>query len=253
MGGRNCSGLEATAKREVAVRFHIGPEVYTVRIAEDRIYQDGDELLGLCVYASREIQLSPTLKPEHRLTTLLHELRHAWQFHVPKPRTDEEEADLSAMVMKAFWRDYREQNGDATLKKLGFIAEVLESADSGEASAEDIWPDGPRITPLEQIEPAEAPVQSAAGGASCGRCDTKINDRAIVTSKPRFHIYAKGWVVDRALFCPHCGHVQRWIEGANLDGVPNGAPLDEEPEYVRGPQAEEFLRQHPEAVGLIPV
>lgn len=235
------------------MKFHIGPEVYTVRISGDRIFHEGEEALGTCEYASREILLSPTLRPEHRLTTLLHELRHAWQFHVPKPRTPEEEADLSAMVMKAFWRDFNANGKEKALRALGCVAEAFAEAEDGEATAAEIWPDGPRVTPVEQRESLEARVQSSAGRASCGRCGTLINDRAIVTGKPRFHAYAGGWVVDRAMYCAHCGHLQKWIEGTNFDGTPNGAPIEEEPDYVRGIEVEEFLRVHPDAAGLIPV
>lgn len=232
------------------MRFNVGPETYTVHITEEPLYHDGEEALGQCIYATREILLSPTLQLGHRLTTLLHELRHAWQFHVPRPRTAEEEADLSAMVMKSFWRDFNAQGGERALKQLGYVADVFLSTEAGEPPSAE-WPEGHRTVPVEQMEPCEASVASAAGRASCGKCDMRIGDRSIVTSKMRWHFIAKGMVVDRTLFCPHCGHLQRWIEGADVQGIPNGSPLDEEPEYIRGAEVEEFLRRYPEAVGLV--
>lgn len=231
------------------MRFHIGPEVYRVRITEEPIYHDGEEALGQCLYASREILISPAVAPEHRFTTLLHELRHAWQFHVPKPRTPEEEADLSAMVMKAFWRDFTAQGGERALKRMLCVPDVV--ADAEDVPAFEPPPlEGERFVPIDQVEDWQCPAPSAAGRAQCGRCELVVADGSIVTGKARWHFIAKGWVVDRTLFCPHCNHLQRWVEGANLDGVPNGAPVDE-PEYVRGADVERFLSDHPRAVGMI--
>lgn len=228
------------------MRFRIGCYIYRVHISQDPIFEGNRELLGLAVYHNREILLSPALPAPQRLDVLLHELQHCWEFHVPAPRTDEDRANLSAMVTASTLADLEAQGGEASLRKLSAPRIVF---DEPEPATDPLIESGPRYESAEQVDESQAIALSRAGRAQCATCESLIADGSIVTSVPRFDFVAFGNVVDRTLFCPHCGHLQRWTEGATMRGVPNGAVVDE-PVATRVGVAE-FLTKHPEAVGLV--
>ena len=236
------------------MQFHISTETYRVRINEDRLFHNGKECLGLAIYHAREILLSPALPPAQRLTTLLHELRHAWQFHFPATcATAEEEAVLSATIMKSTLMDLNAQGGARTLERLQYIPDPQVDDDDEPLPGREPEPPTvtePRFVPADQVEEHESPAMSRAGRAECGQCTLLIADGSIVTGPVHWDHEAKGVTVHRQLFCPHCYCVQEWDEGATLAGVPNGAVV-RGPEYMTGADVEAFLQKHPAAVGMI--
>ena len=96
--------------------FWIGVEVYTAYVTKDPIFCRGVECLGLAVYRTREILLAPSLPPECRLATLLHEVRHAWQFHFPgTSSTAEDEATTSSSIIMSIMVDFDQQGGESAV------------------------------------------------------------------------------------------------------------------------------------------
>lgn len=101
---------------ENTLYFWIGVEVYTVRVTKDPIFMNGVECLGIAEYRTREILLSPGLPPYARMATLLHEVRHAWQFHFPgTSSTAEDEATTTSSIMLCTWTDLESQGGEAAV------------------------------------------------------------------------------------------------------------------------------------------
>lgn len=236
------------------MRFRIaGPWFYRMRIPcedTDLLKDDeGNPLLGRAIYKGKELLISRHVPPEERLDVLIHEVSEAWSFHVPPPRTEEERHNLQATIGAQFWRDFQEQGGEAALQKIQFslsmpdpVPEKLDVSEEPEEMS--------RVAPLEWVQSVEVIATPSGRHAQCGGCACIIAGGSIISGKPRWDQTAGGKVIDRALFCPHCGHVQRWVEGTLLDGTPNGAVVVG-PTFEVGRAVENFLRQHPEATGAV--
>lgn len=69
-------------------------------------------------FESRTIYIAETTAPSRRYEELLHELAHAWLFHVPPPRTEEELAQFLATVSEAARQDFDRQGGLSRLKAI---------------------------------------------------------------------------------------------------------------------------------------
>lgn len=101
------------------MRFNVGPFAYEVVVTDDHLEaEDGTSLLGLCQFVGRKILISSQVPRSERLEVLLHELGHAWHQHVPKPRTEEEHANLWATAMASAWRDLVSQGGEVAVQAL---------------------------------------------------------------------------------------------------------------------------------------
>jgi hypothetical protein len=99
--------------------FHIGPFLYTLVISERRIYDpEGNELEGAAIESRRLLMLSFALPVHRREDIAAEELAHAYEFHFPVPRTNEERARLSATVATGFRRELDEQGGIDALNRL---------------------------------------------------------------------------------------------------------------------------------------
>lgn len=236
------------------MRFRIaGPWFYRVRIPDEETQlledEDGHPLLGRALYRGKELLISRHVPAEERLDVLIHEVSEAWSFHVPTPRTEEERHNLNSTISAQFWRDFQEQGGEAALRRLQPCLPMPEPPADQVVQAEETT-EVSRVAPLEWVHPTETRAMPSGRHAQCGECERTIAGGSIVTRKSRWCNRAGGKVVDRSLYCAHCGHVQRWVEGTLLDGTPNGAVV-EGPRYERGQAAEEFLRQHPEAAGMV--
>ncbi|MEM1213047.1 MAG: hypothetical protein AAGI68_12215 [Planctomycetota bacterium] len=114
---------------------------------------------------------------------------------------------------------------------------------------------GLRLEPAEEETAGgygrETLEQRLGGGptadcASCGRV-FYAGDVWQGTSRWANHVdgrLVRGEVVDRALWCPSCGHVQRWVEGWDaVLGVPNGVVVGL-PTFDRSPEAFYVFEKH---------
>ena len=241
-----------------SMKFRVATFFYTVLITDELLFDEsGAAAVALAEKTGRRIRISSELPREERVTTLLHELWHAWQFHMPRCRSEEEEADAMAMVSQAAWDDLEQQGGAAALRRLG---DPEEPKPVPSPSGRDAWSfdeaitsvavdEGPRYVPADELQRFDFKGQASGGRAECGHCSCTVSDGMIVTGRARFEDKAVGWVVSREMYCPHCGHVQGWTEGCDPNGLPNGSPLGT-PSYLRGEYVEKFLIEHPEAAGL---
>jgi hypothetical protein len=195
------------------MRLHVGPHLYRVAITEGPIFHEGEECLGLCVQQLREIQLSPACPPEDRLGMLIHELVHAHVFTDGEPKDLESWCDRIGSILRTLLRDLSSQGGEEALMRL---------------------------------RPGESPEANAAKigllrSRSCGRCSTMVAGGSVVCRPSRLP-----GVLDMALYCECCGHVQRWQEQAAASGLPSGIVVGD-PTFERGDAARAFLRENPAA------
>ena len=116
------AGLLATLARvrghrePFALTFRIaGAWDYAVKIKKDLCDHRGRQAHGLAVQATRTIWLSAKLAPEARQAVLLHELRHVWGWHVPRPRGEEEQCNFSATFFIGVLDELERNGGLAAL------------------------------------------------------------------------------------------------------------------------------------------
>jgi hypothetical protein len=102
------------------MEFHVGPWVYKVIVTADDPLKDeqGRDACGICDRDRREILLVASIPATSRLAVLLHELFHAWLFHVPRPRTEEEICELGATIIGQAYTDLLAAGGPAAVEAL---------------------------------------------------------------------------------------------------------------------------------------
>lgn len=98
--------------------FLVGPWQYRVRVSRDLVDADGARLMGRCDFDTHTIWVHADVKRFSRLNVVLHELRHAWGYHFPRARTEEEECDLSATIITAAFQDLTRMGGPGALALL---------------------------------------------------------------------------------------------------------------------------------------
>jgi hypothetical protein len=200
------------------MRFSVGGVwTYRVGIATEPIERDGRLKLGEYRRFDRTILISPHCAPETRLSTLIHELRHAHLVELHGgmlPETVEEDCDsaasFTAMVMK-----WLHLNG-------GEVALV-------------------RLQPGEFLSAATA-RQTLRTARRCAICDAVIAGGAVEYLPSR----ERAGIAQMFAYCEGCGHVQEWEETMDVTGRPNGDPQGE-PKFHRGEVVTAFLKRHPEA------
>jgi phosphoenolpyruvate carboxylase len=89
--------------------FHVGAYEYVVTVQGQ---------VSRVSPPDRAIYLGSEVRVDERLEKLAHELWHTWLLHVPKPRSEEEQAKLLEMVMSSMWRDLARQGGERALRAL---------------------------------------------------------------------------------------------------------------------------------------
>ena len=234
--------------------FRVAAWDFRVRITDEPLVDaEGNRAAGMALWDEREILLAapPTVPVRNRLEVLLHELKEAWLFYVPRPRGKEEECNLTAVVAAGAMADLERQGGVASLEALTIHTPPdAATPDVANRHAEC----GKPVRELRYV-PMELPARQVrhvahGGRADCAVCGTLFSGAQIVTGPMRWDADLQGGVVDRALYCAGCEHVQRWVEGIDLDGRPNGSAVGE-PELVREPgDIDRFLEEHPEAAGM---
>lgn len=99
------------------MRFRIGPHRYLVAIVPG-LRHDGEPVAGLIRERQRRILINADEPVSHRLDVLIHELRHAWQFHIGIPADPEGEANNAASFFVAVLRQLQRQGGEAALRAM---------------------------------------------------------------------------------------------------------------------------------------
>lgn len=234
------------------MKFSVGPFTYTLKIVDQRPVYDGSPCDGLIDIDNEKIIIFTGVRGRRRLNVLLHELRHAWLHHFPHDANEEADCDMAANFAQSAMQDLALQGGTKALDAL--VSEEEEIADLNETPALLDIPDGfaeLRIAPLNIVTPLDIRRFGLAGRAECARCAQTFTDGNIVKGSPFWHDEAKAMVVKRTLFCDGCGHLQSWLEGLDLTGMPSGIPVTE-PVFERNQLAiETFLTAHPEAANIV--
>ena len=113
------TGHRRRHRQPTSIRLHVGPSVYTAKVVSGRLTDAaGNKLLGKAMNYGREIHIWSGVPANERLEILLHEVKHAWLFHVPRPATEEDSCKLFAMVAEQFWADLNRAGGRKTLLHL---------------------------------------------------------------------------------------------------------------------------------------
>jgi hypothetical protein len=230
--------------------FHVASREYRLRIMPGLMRDtEGHEIAGCVDWSTREIHISGNIPPACRMEVLGHELRHAWLHAMPRPRTEEEDCAFSAAVQEAMYSDLQAQGGREALESMVEVGECPRVAPEPAQEERRLeYDDG---TPIGMVFPVESAADAHGGRAQCGKCGWIVAGGSIVTGcveyEPKFH----GKTVHRTLYCPHCHHLQSWVEGVDpITGAPND-DVAAGPEYTRGPAVDAFLREHTEAAGMV--
>jgi len=169
--------------------FQIGAKRYMVRIMEDTLKYDGEEVMGLCDEGAREIKLSPKVAIDERIDVLLHEVAHAHVFGTGFPANVESLCDLMASVGRCVIKGLVIAGGIEALKQLR-PGERL-----GDASG--------RMGHLRH-RICKCGGKIAAGDVHCER-ERRAPDRVKISA-----------------YCDHCNITLQWVETCSLDGLPTG-------------------------------
>jgi len=195
--------------------FRVGPYRYRVRVSDGQLRDERrEDCAGLWEWETRTIWLSGTLPISQRHETLLHELVHAWQRHFGTVGSAEDEANRTAAFAIDVERQLLAQGGDLALIRL---------------RSDGTIDNGSTVAPTINV------------GAQCGMCSTTFAPSQVANEKSEYQDGRP--VVRRSCWCDFCGHVMRWIESATAQGFPAGAVVSG-PEYLRGTEADVWLRQH---------
>ena len=252
------------------MQFRVGALSYDLIITDHRpISPDGHECDGLADLDQQLISIFTGVRGQRRLNVLLHELRHAWRYHfgAGEAHGEETDCDLSAHYAQQAMADLENQGGLYALD--GLVSEAMQTPDvpglpsdgSGGVMVINTVDEGPRrireftVVPVEM--PAPEDIQARLGSASmrdCSKCLRRFTAAQIVTSSPYFahvidgHII-EGEVVDRTLYCPDCGHLQRWVEGYDRAWMtPNKVACCLPTHSTNALEIKAFLEEHPEAL-----
>lgn len=96
--------------------FPVGPIVYIPVITRKKLRQlDGKAAEGQAWESDRTLRISHRLPLAERERVLRHEYYHAWLFSVPKPRNEEESAQLNALISEQFTAAYAKGGGAKAL------------------------------------------------------------------------------------------------------------------------------------------
>lgn len=234
------------------MRFRIAGWVYSVRITDEPIYDDDGRLLnGRADADSREILISAAVPAHLREEVLAHEIRHAWAFHTDGETPDEKESNLFASITRQYIDDLATQGGLSALKRMRAASSPPPNADPEPVFVpEEEGGDG--TSPAYYVHPNDTVARPSGLRAQCGKCARTIAAGCVATAPAKWQAAHGGAVCRRQLYCPHCHHVQSWMEGCDLQGHPNGSVIGE-PEYAGGAAVDAFLREHPEAEGMLTI
>lgn len=109
-GGGAAGFISAASSGEVGMMlFHVGPWEYWAVIQGQGCSAS---------FVDRTIYIGQDVPPSRRREALAHELWEAWQFHVPAPRTREEQAQLYSTVSEAMIMDLERQGGEHALRAM---------------------------------------------------------------------------------------------------------------------------------------
>lgn len=250
------------------MQFAIGPHAVTLRITH-RLPADQ---LGAAVFASQEVLISARVAAPLRLAVLLHELRHCWDWWVPRAKGEEEEAQLYATMAKAAMADLQRQGGEDALRSMSPADEPLtlrtvEPCEDDAGPTHDVTAAGSRALAsihsdggLRFVPCQEDGAEREAGAGDsgrfgvpraevivCTRCQVRLPGALTVQDPPVFSLPHRGVLIHRRIYCPRCHHLQVWAEGELYPGVPNGQCVHG-PAHVRGQAVDKFLAEHPQAV-----
>jgi hypothetical protein len=211
------------------MRFHVGAFIYTLILADRRLYdENGVELEARALESPRVMILSCDAAPQRRFELLRHELEHAWCFHIPAPTTEEERANLAAFIDQQFLDDLDAQGGREALLHL----EPTECPVLGRPA-----PAGKLPTPRE--------ILGLSDRVDCGCCGSPVMCGSIVNGEPELHAETRTVRIQRWMECPACGSVQVWTELCTADGTPLGEFVSNPaPRLLRGRDASRWLAEH---------
>lgn len=205
-----------------------GVHRYVVRIPNQPIFDEhGSELEGICIESRRLILISPTVQINRREEVLGHEVQHAWEFHVPPPRIEEERCQLFATISQQMREDLERQGGIETLQSLPAESISL-----------------PYRAPAERHEAMAPNTFRLTDARECACCSAVTMCGSISNGHVEFHEGLAQYQVLRWFRCDVCDVLTVWREVATSDGRPTGHLVEvPAPRMLRGREAAEWLAE----------
>lgn len=264
------------------MHLNVGKKTYAIRVFSKPIKNFTTENAdGFCDRRARVIYLSAAVAIDRRREVLKHEALHAFAGSFPRPAGEEKLATWTASMWESVEHDIQSQGGWKAIEALQpFDVDPDPAPVDGEPTPVELsyepiedekpTPGGdfdlfPKISIDRESDLADwkaraedgmmiasssrtlaAPPCNPADVRDCAACFTRVNGSAIVNVTPPT-IGEFGGQIQRALYCPLCGHVQTWLEGTTQSGKPGGVAL-KPPVFVSDSEkVMEFLRRHPQA------
>lgn len=236
------------------------------------VVRDEDDVIrdGLSRFKHQRIEYCYKLELRRQITTIFHEIAHAYHFHFWEERDLEgfcdAFADMMLDVLEAFFGpdapleisqalNRKRLAGMSPRRQVSDLVTTIfdRPKDYAEKAAKRLADEKLRESPLSTVEAHESiapPSYDWEQIRECLKCDRKVAPGQITGDLPVEG--PAGWQVSRILHCDHCNHLQEWEETSTRLGTPTGALLGKE-RYIRDSKAiETFLVENPEATGVIP-
>jgi hypothetical protein len=112
-----------------------------------------------------------------------------------------------------------------------------------------------RLAPLTERPVTEFSGRPTARRVECPDCGKTFLDTVVVNDAPEFSDAHGCYIICRRLYCDHCNQLMLWFQHSNDSGTRIGPRVDDEPPFIVREKRliEKFLKQHPEAAGMIAV
>lgn len=217
------------------MKFHVGPEVYTLIVSDRAVFNvEGDEVAAMAVEDRRLLILSFRVEPQRREELARHEMLHAWEFHVPVPRTAEERAQFFALAGKQFDQDLETAGGNEALERM--------------------LPASVNCTGRPAAQRTAAPARETYGAPDRKECEcgSDIMCGSISNGEPSLHGPTAQYRIERWARCDACGGLLAWGEICAPDGTPLGTLVaNPPPKILRGREAAIWLAGRAEAAAVL--
>lgn len=219
------------------MNFHVAGVSYRLVVSDRSVFDaEGNELEGCAVEGRRLLIISRIVEPERREEIAMHEISHAWTFHVPKPGDEEERCQFNATISRQFYADLEAQGGREALRQMAMTRV-------------------PHLgKPLPQATSKALQMRETFGKSDrtpCGACDTDTMVGSIHNGEPVLHEPTNQFRVTRWFQCEACSAVQVWTEVSAPDGTPLGEFVaNPAPKLLRGAEAAAWLAEHREMAGV---
>jgi hypothetical protein len=182
----------------VELPFHVGPFTYRA-VKSDRLVFDeaGNELEACAIEARRLVIISCIVHPTRHEEIVRHEIRHAWEFHFPRPHDAEEECQFFAAISTQFDIDLETAGGREALMELVPRRVPHRSRTCDQFNRDEIGEQ--LIKALQRAERAEARITELEAAIAAGEIEQLTRTVSEASREPRVDPTMKGAFNDQEI------------------------------------------------------